>query len=166
MWTWIGSCAVTGMEESSVRPVRWIGPLAAALLAASCSLGDPVDAGSINVYVALEKGTLPIGESVVVTVTARNVGYDPLTLTGPSDCLLYIEVLSNQGQVVWNSNGDCIGSTVTEEIRAGEDYVQQFSWGGVNLAGARLPSGFYHIRGVARVTGAAYTGPVVSVALE
>ncbi len=149
-----------------MRPVRWIGSLVALLVAGSCSLGDPVDAGSINVNLTLEKGTLPIGESMVVTVTARNVGYDPITLTGPSDCLLYIEVFSNQGQVVWHSNGECVGATATEEILAGDTYVQQYTWNGTNLAGARLPSGFYHIRGVARVTAAPYAGPVVSVALE
>ncbi len=149
-----------------MRPLRWIGSLATVLLAASCSLGDPVDAGSINVDVNMDRGTLPIGEAVVVTVTARNVGYDPLTLTGPSDCLLYIEVLSTQGQVVWHSNGQCVGSTVTNEILAGDDYVQQFTWTGVNLGGARLASGYYHVRGVARVTGAAYIGPVRSIALE
>jgi hypothetical protein len=154
------------MEESSVRPLRWIGSLATVLLAASCSLGNPADAGSINVDVSMDKGALPIGEAVVVTVTVRNVGYDPLTLTGPSDCLLYVEVLSAQGDVVWNSNGGCVGSTVTSEILAGDDYQQQFTWTGVNLSGGRLASGYYHVRGVARVTGAAYIGPVRSIALE
>jgi hypothetical protein len=137
-----------------------------ALLATSCSLGSTADAGSINLYLAVDKGTLPIGESMTITVTARNVGFDPLTLTGPSDCLLYIEVLNNQGSVVWNSTGGCTGSTVTEELVVGHDKIQSFVWDGSSLAGARLSSGYYHIRAVARVTGAAYIGPPLSVALE
>lgn len=145
---------------------RVMGAWLAALLATSCSLGSTADAGSINLYLEVDKGTLPVGESMTITVTARNVGYDVLTLTGPSDCLLYIEVLNNQGIVVWNSNGGCTGSTVTEDLAVGRDKVQSFTWNGSNLAGARLSSGFYHIRGVARVTGSAYFGPPVSVSLE
>ena len=137
-----------------------------ALLATACSLGDPADAGSINLYIAVDKGTLPIDESVTISVTARNVGFDPITLTGPSDCLLFIQVLTNQGQEVWNSNGTCSTTTATEQLVAGQDKVQVFIWNGTNLAGARLPSGFYLIRAVARVTGAAYLGPPVSIALE
>jgi len=149
-----------------VRFRHVIGAGTLALLASSCSLGGPVDAGSINVYIEADKTTLPIGESLTATVRARNVGFDPLTLTGPSDCLLYIEVLNNQGSVVWHSNGSCFGSTVTEEIAPGQDKIQSFTWNGTNLAGARVAAGFYHIRGVARVTGAAYIGPPISVALE
>ncbi|HEY5546537.1 MAG TPA: hypothetical protein VIK50_10820 [Gemmatimonadaceae bacterium] len=145
---------------------RVIGAWMVALLATSCSLGSTAEAGSINLYLEVDKGTLPIGETMTITVTARNVGYDPLTLTGPSDCLLYVDVLDNQGSVVWNSKGGCAGSTVTEEIVAGQDKIQSFFWNGTSLAGARLASGFYHIRGVAQVTGAAYVGPLLSISLE
>ena len=143
-----------------------VGAAVVTVLATACSLGSPADAGSINLYIEVDKGTLPIGESMTITVTARNVGYDPLTLTGPSDCLLYIEVLSTQGQVVWNSNGGCTGGTVTEEILAGQDKIQAFTWSGTDFVGLRLGSGFYHIRPVARVTGRAYLGPLLSVAVE
>lgn len=137
-----------------------------ALLATACSLGNTADAGSMNLYAATDRSTLLIGESMTITVTARNVGYDPITLTGPSDCLLYIEVLSAQSGVVWHSNGGCIGSTVTEELVTGQDKVQAFIWNGTNLAGARLSSGFYQVRAVARVTGGAYIGPPLSVVIE
>jgi hypothetical protein len=156
--------AVTGGRSVQLRQV--VGASVLALLASSCSLGGAEEAGSINLYLEVDKATLPIGESMTITVTARNVGYEPMTLTGPSDCLLYVEVLNNQGQVVWHSYGSCTGSTVTEEIQAGQDRVQSFTWNGSNLAGARLAAGFYHIRGIARVTGAAYMGPPLSVSLE
>lgn len=137
-----------------------------ALLATSCSLGDPADAGSLNLFVAVEPATLGIGEQMLVTATARNVGFEPLTLSGPSNCLLYVEILNNQGQVVWHSRGACLNDSVTEEISPGEEKVQTFTWHGENLAGARLGAGFYHIRPVARLSTAPYVGPPVSVALE
>ena len=143
-----------------------MGACALALLSTSCSLGDGADASSINVYVAVDKSTLGIGESVIITVTTRNVGFETLSLTGPSDCLMYVQVVTNQGEVVWNSSGACTGSTVTEQIGPGADKVQTITWDGTNLAGARLAAGFYHIRPVALVTGAPYVGPSVSIALE
>jgi hypothetical protein len=150
----------------SVRFRHAVGSFLLALSATSCSLGGPADAGSINLYLEVDKASLPIDESMTITVTARNVGYDPLTLTGPSDCLLYVEVLNNLGQVVWNSTGSCTGGTVTQEVAPGADKVQSFTWNGSNLAGARLTAGYYNVRGVARVTGAAYIGPMLSVSLE
>jgi flagellar hook assembly protein FlgD len=136
-----------------------------ALLSSSCSLESASDAGLIAVYVAVDKGTLDIDQSVTITVTARNVGYDALTLTGPSDCLMFVEVRDAQGQVVWNSNGGCTGGTVTEEILPGQDKVQPFTWDGSNLAGQRLAGGYYNIRAVARVTGGAYASQSVTIAL-
>ena len=156
----------SAQEESRVRLGHVLGAGILALLAASCRLGDPTDAGSINVYLDLDKTTLPLDEVVTITVTARNVGYDPITLTGPSDCLLHVEVVTNAGQLVWQSNTSCAGNTVTESVAAGESKVQAFTWNGTNQAGARLAAGFYHVRGVARLTGGAYGGPLVSVALE
>ena len=145
-----------------------IGAFSGILLAASCSLGDPDDVGSINLYLDVDKGTLPVGESMTITVRALNVGYDPVTLTGPSDCLLYVEILNGQGQIVWHSQGQgqCIGQTVTEELVPGFEKTKNITWDGSNLAGARLTAGFYHIRGIARVTGSNYIGPPLSVSLE
>jgi hypothetical protein len=137
----------------------------AAVLATSCSLGGPAEASSIDLNLEVDNATLHTDEFMTITLTARNVGYDPLTLAGPSGCLLYVEVLSSQGSVVW-SNGSCAGSTVTEEIAAGEVKIQSFTWDGSGLAGARLASGPYRIRGVARVTGAKYIGPPLSIAIE
>ena len=48
----------------------------------------------------------------------------------------------------------------------GFEKTQTVTWNGTNLAGARLTAGFYHIRGIARVTGSAYIGPPLSVSLE
>ena len=76
----------------SVR--RPIVPLVAALVALaapSCnSLESPEEEEAVALYLELDKTTLPSGEMMSVTITARNVGFKPLVFTGPSDCLLYI----------------------------------------------------------------------------
>ena len=56
--------------------------------------------------------------------------------------------------------------SVGEEILAGVDKVQVFTWNGGSLAGARVPSGFYSIRAVARVTDNPYAGPPLTIAVE
>ena len=140
-----------------------------ALLAASCSLGDAVDAGSINVFVEVNDSQLTVGEeTITITVTARNVGYDPLQLTGPSDCLVYVEIFNSQDSLVWTSNqsSTCLGATVTEDVAAGQAKVQSFPWSGTNIAGAGLPPGLYLVRGVARTTGTSSIGPPLTVALD
>ena len=147
-----------------IRHVIATGSLA--LVSASCSLGEPEDAGSINLFVSVNDATLGFGETMTITVTAKNVGVDPVSMTGPSDCLLFVEVLNNQGQVVWHTNGTCVGATVIEELGSGEEISLSFTWQGENLAGARLSAGFYHIRPVARLSTAPYAGPPLSVALE
>lgn len=140
----------------------------AVLLATSCSLGEPNDAGSLTLDVTVSHATLPVGEEMQITVVARNVGFDPLSLVGPEPCLLYVEILTNQGQVIWSSNtiNVCGSATVTEALAPGADLRRTFTWQGVNFAGARLSAGFYHIRPIARLTPAPYVGPATSVALE
>lgn len=140
--------------------------VAGLLLASACKLGDAADAGSVNLYLEVDKATLQTGDSMKITVTARNVGFDPITLTGPSDCLLYVEIWGQRSDVVWHSNGNCVGSTVTEQLDAGQDKIKVITWYGVNLAGARPLGGYYTIRGIARVTGGAYIGPPLTIALE
>lgn len=144
---------------------RVIGAWLAVVLTASCNLGGPADASSIDLNLEIDKPTLPIDEFMTITVTAQNVGFDSLTFTGPSGCLLYVEVLSSQGSVVW-TNGNCTDGTVTEELAPGAFKIRSFTWDGSGLAGARLASGIYRIRGVARVTGEKYVGPPLSIALE
>jgi flagellar hook assembly protein FlgD len=136
-----------------------------ALLSSSCSLESASDAGLIAVYLEVDKGTLDIDQSITITVTARRLGYDPLTLTGPSDCLMFIEVRDPQGQVVWNSNDGCTGRHGDRGNPSRTGQVQPFTWDGSNLAGQRLAGGYYYIRAVARVTGGAYASQSISIAL-
>jgi hypothetical protein len=150
-----------------VRLRHVLGACALALLATSCSLGDSTDAGSINLYIDVSDSQLTVGQEVVTfTVTARNVGYDPLTFTGPGGCLLYLEIYDSSGSLVWSSNGSCQPGTVTEELAAGQDKVQSIEWDGRNTAGAFLAPGLYLVRPVARTTGTATIGPPLTVALD
>jgi hypothetical protein len=137
-----------------------------ALAASSCNLDVADEGASIALYIEVDKGTLLTDETVTVTVTARNVGFEPFTLTGPDDCLVYIEILNTQGTRHYNSAASCSGNTVTQEIAAGADYVQTFVWDGSGTGGTRVPSGLYNIRPIAQVTGQAYLGPAATIAVE
>jgi hypothetical protein len=140
---------------------------AVVLIATSCSLGDPTDAGSINIYLDVNDVQLTVGlDTITFTVTARNVGNDPLSFTGPSDCLLYVEVLSSIGNMVWSSNIGCAGQTVTEELAAAQDKVMTIRWDGRTVAGSFLDPGLYVVRPVARTTPTATIGPPVTIALD
>jgi hypothetical protein len=137
------------------------------LVATSCSLGDVTDAGSINIYLDVNDAQLTVGQDTVTfTVTARNVGFDPLSFSGPSDCLLYVEVFNSIGSVVWSSNTTCVGQTVTEELAAAEDKVMTIRWDGRTTAGSFLAPGLYLVRPVARTTPSATLGPPLTVALD
>ena len=124
-----------------------------------------MEPGSVNVLIEVDKVELPLGDSVTVTVSALNVGNDPVTLTGPSDCLLYVDIINTQGVVVWHSNNGCSTNTVTESLPAGQNKVQKFVWNGAALTGGRVTGGFYLVRGVARTTGTWSTGPTLSIAV-
>ena len=139
--------------------------MALGVLAGSCSLGDSTDSAVINLFIGVSDSQLATDEEMTITVTARNVGFDPITLTGPGNCLIYVDALDSQGQIVWNSNSGCT-ATVSEELVVGVDKVVTFTWAGQNQGGGRLPGGFYHLRAVARMADQAYFGPPVSVALE
>jgi hypothetical protein len=94
------------------------------------------------------------------------VGFDPLSFSGPSDCLLYVEVFNSIGSVVWSSNTTCVGQTVTEELAAAEDKVMTIRWDGRTTAGSFLAPGLYLVRPVARTTPSATLGPPLTVALD
>ena len=137
-----------------------------ALAASSCSLGNDLDEGTINVFIDISDPQLSAGETTTFTVTARNVGNGILTLTGQSDCLLFVEVRDRQGTVVWNSNAACTGAQVTEDLPAGGEKVVQFSWNGTNNGGGFLAPDSYNVRAVARTTTGAYASSIMSVALD
>lgn len=163
----IEPAANAALEEGPVRFDHVLGACALALAAVSCSLDTPLDAGAPEVLLELSDDQLTVGqESIIITVTLRNVGYGPLTLTGPRDCLLFAEAFTQQGTAVWSSNASCTGGSVTEEIGSGETKTQSFSWAGTNTLGQGLAAGRYVVRGVARTTDRATIGMSLTVSLD
>lgn len=148
------------------RPILTLMSALVALAALSCnSLESPEDDDAIAIYLEMDNTTLSEGESMSITITARNVGFMPLVFTGPSDCLLYIEVWNTNGQREYNSASSCSGGTVTEELAVGGEKVTTITWDGNRTGGVRL-HGTFLIRPVALVAGGARVGPGVSVLVE
>jgi hypothetical protein len=145
-----------------VRLRHVIGAGSLALLFTSCSLGDSADTRSINVFLNVDKSVLPVGESLTIITTAKNVGYDPLNLTGPSNCLLWVEILSSAGQVIWRSDTQCSSTSVTETLAPGEEKSQTFLWPGTNQEGGQL-FGDFHLQPVARLSTGATAGPLIKI---
>src|SRR5687768_18037936 len=102
----IEPAANAALEEGPVRFRHVPGVLALALAAVSCSLDTPLDAGAPEVLIELSDDQLTVGqESITITVTLRNVGYGAVTLTGPSDCLLFAEALDRKSTRLNSSHG-------------------------------------------------------------
>lgn len=145
----------------SLLPVLLAGALG------SCSLDSTGNGPAIALDLEVDRTTLPRDATMIITARARNVGVSTLTLTGPMDCLLFIEVfVSGNNSPLYSSAADCTGVAVTEEILAGGQKEQVFTWAGVSNNGTRLPEGGYSIRAVARVTGNGYAGPPLVIRLE
>jgi hypothetical protein len=138
--------------------------LSASVLTA-CSLGGP-EPGTISLTLEVDRTSLPVGETMQITTTARNLGEQMITLTGPNDCLIYIEVFAQVGGSVYDSLDNCTGATVTENLAPGAERTQVFTWAGVSRFGTRLTSGPYTLRAIARVTGNHYSGPALQIQVE
>lgn len=137
------------------------------LALSSCSLEVPDDGVSIALYISVDKGTISLGEVVNVSVRAVNVGNEAFSLSGPSDCLIYVDVYDADDARIYNSASFCTGNEVTQEIPAGAELVRSFVWDGSGSAGSRVPSGLYRIRPVAQLAGRpGYPGPSATVAVE
>ena len=137
-----------------MRVPGWIGPIAGLLVLTSCFSSLEPDIDSIVLDMEVDRTTVSFGEVLTVTLTATNQGPRVVTLSGPSECLLYFEVYpeSSGGGPVYRSINHCAGGIVTEELAEGETKRQTFTWDASTDAGARVPSGRYAIRGLARVT--------------
>jgi hypothetical protein len=137
-----------------------------ATLLGSCSLDDG-EHSSVALTLEVDKVDLPPGESMRVTAIARNIGSRTITLSGPADCLIYIEVRPEVGsQVLYNSSTGCSGASVTEELEPAAQKIQTIDWQGQSDAGIRVPSGNYILRGIVRVTNDPYLGPGLLIRVE
>lgn len=145
---------------------RLLRSLLAAMAVVSC--GDPwgTDDGKIALYVEVDRAVIAQGEELTITATARNIGSQAVTLSGPSDCLLFYEVLDSDGATVYSMADECTGGTTTVTIEAGADFERILKWQAQGRAGLRVEPGHYIIRAVARLLPTAYAAPPVQVLVE
>lgn len=148
-----------------MRFLRTLMPLVAIALV-SCDSLDVGDDQAVALFLELSTTTIPLGGSIQATVTVQNVGSDEVLLSGPSDCLLYIEVLNSSATRVYSSAFACSGATVTESLAPGLERTATTTWDGTSNQGSRLPPGDYHLRPVVLLTSGAYAQPGANVNVE
>lgn len=142
--------------------------LAAAAAVSAVSCGDPwgTDDGKIALYVEVDRSVIAQGEELTIVATARNIGSQPVTLSGPADCLLFFEVLNSDGTGVYNMADECTGAATTVTVEAGADLERTLKWQAQGRSGLRVAPGYYLIRAVARLLPDAYAAPPVQVLVE
>ena len=138
----------------------------AVLAAPSCNLETTDNTrDAIALFLEIDQTTISENEAMNVTVRAENVGSETLTLSGPSDCLLYIEVIESSGTRVYNSAQSCAGSSVTEELAPDAIKEMTFTWNGRQNSGERV-IGTFVLRPVALVSSGARAGPGATVIVQ
>lgn len=137
------------------------------LLMLSCNALE-TDPGQerLTILTTLDKPSLGPGETVSIVVTVHNVGLEALSLTGPSDCLIFIEALNTDGDRYYTSASQCSGNTVTEEIAAGAQRTANFVWGGNANSGGRVPSGVYLLRPIVMLSRGSRPGAGETILVE
>jgi hypothetical protein len=152
------------MTMSLLRRTLCLVPM---LLTLSCNaLETDPERERLTILTSVDKSTLGLNETMSIAVTVHNVGLEALPLTGPSDCLIFIEVLDTDGDRRYTSASQCSGNTVTEEIAAGAQRTASFLWDGNANSGSRLPSGLYLLRPIVLLSSGARPGLGEEIAIE
>jgi len=139
--------------------------LSGTLVLASCSLTDPTS--TLAITISGDTSTLPLGDTVHITVNAINISDKAVTLSAQGSCLLFIQVSSTiTGALNYASNDQCTGNPQSVTIAPGETHTTTFAWDGSGLTGTRLPTGTYAIRGGAEVAGKTLVSSSVVIFLE
>ncbi|HSA56796.1 MAG TPA: hypothetical protein VLE53_13885 [Gemmatimonadaceae bacterium] len=139
--------------------------LLAVLATPSCNLETTNVRDAIALFLEIDKTTISENEAMSVTVRAENVGTETLVLSGPSDCLLYIEVINLSGTRVYNSAQSCAGSQVNEVLAPEAIKEMTFTWSGQHNTGERV-IGTFTLRPVALVSSGARAGPGAVVIVQ
>ena len=136
------------------------------LVAASCSLNEPVSDVTLAITLGLSSATVPTGGSVNITITAHNYGSAPVTLTAPAPCLLFFQVHEQGGNVAFRSFDECAGNSTTQTIQAGQDFSMTLNWDGRGSAGTRLIGATYLLRAGALLGTNAILGSSATINVE
>jgi hypothetical protein len=149
-----------------MRMSRRVLSAAACLAAVSCSLDEPVSEVTLAVTFGVSAPTVPTGGTIEVSVTARNYGSAPVTLSAPSQCLLFFQVHAVGGNVMFRSFDECVGNSTTQVIPPGEEFSMSFQWDGRGSTGARLVGGTYLLRAGALLGASAILGSSGTINVE
>jgi hypothetical protein len=168
----VASVVSTGTGKASVKPLaKGTATITATVVGTNPPISGsaPVTVklgGVLDVQLSLGANTLSTGQTTDITVTARNSGEGPISLEGPSDCLLAIRILNGAGTVVYNTDRNCAGATISAQLGGGQQRVQAFAWDGRSNAGVRVPPGSYTIEGVVRLASNPLTSQPGSIAVQ
>ena len=168
----VASVISTGPQKARVEPLA---KGTATIMATVVGTNPPVSGsapftvrlgGVLDIQLSLSTSTLPNGQTTDITVTARNSGEGPISLEGPSDCLLAIRILNSAGTVVYNTDRNCSGATISAQLGGGQQRTQTFTWNGSSNAGVRVPSGSYTIEAIVRLASDPKTSQPGSIAVQ
>jgi Intracellular proteinase inhibitor len=153
----------TRCRDSKVRHDLWM--VCAGLLAASAcvSLDNPGAENTLAINMFIDKPTIVLGDSATISITATNFGDNPVTLSAPGGCYLFIEVYSLNGQYEYGSGDSCRGAITTTTLAPGKDMMATIQWDGRTTAGPRLNPGPYTMRAAARLLDRSIVGGGITV---
>lgn len=119
--------------------------------------------GVLDVTLSADRTAYPVGAPVTLTLTARNRGDVPLTLTFPSGQLFDVAIgPPDSPAVVWRwSQGQFFTQALTtRRLAPGEALILTATWDQRNPAGLQVPTGVYAAVGVLLSEGRPTAGPV------
>jgi Intracellular proteinase inhibitor len=139
--------------------------ICAGLLAAGAcvSLDSPGAINTLAINMFIDKPTIVPGDSATISITATNFGNNPVTLSAPGGCYLFIEVHSLNGVYEYGSGDSCRGTITTATIDPGKEMMATIHWDGRTTAGPRLNPGPYTMRAAARLTDRSIVGGGITV---
>ena len=168
----VASVVSTGVGKAIVMPLaKGTATIAATVVGTNPPISGsaPVTVrlgGVLDIQLSLGTNTLLTGQTTDITVTARNSGEGPISLEGPSDCLIAIRILNSAGTVVYNTDRNCSGSTISAQVGGGQQRVQAFAWDGRSNSGVRVPTGSYSVEALVRLAANPQTSQPGSIAVQ
>ena len=168
----VATVVSTGPARASVRPLaKGTATIRATVIGTNppISGGAPITVrlgGILGIELSLSTNTLAAGQTMNLTLAARNSGEEPLALQGPGDCLLALKVLNSSGSVVYNSDRNCVGATINAQVGPGQQRLQAFNWNGSSNAGTRVSPGTYSVHGTVLLVSELKTSPPQSIVVQ
>ena len=134
------------------------------LAAAACvNLDNPGAVNTLAINMYIDKPTIVLGDSATISITATNFGNNPVTLTAPGGCYLFIEVHALNGAYQYGSGDACRGAVTNATIEPGKEMIATIRWDGRTTAGPRLNPGPYSMRAAARLADRSIVGGGITV---